>query len=122
MEICVRDSICSSWSHLLAIFFWQVQNLNSGMKTLSFLHLFFFWLPLVAVGWLCFLLHLNVLLRFSVSDWAKWDMALVSSCSSARGLYPALAVPGGVRNLFMFFLRKERKLGAAVPHTAWVFS
>lgn len=57
----------------------------------------------MAVGWLCFLLHLNVLLRFSVSDWAKWDMALVSSCSSARGLCPALAVPGGLETFSCSF-------------------
>lgn len=57
----------------------------------------------MAVGWLCFLLHLNVLLRFSVSDWAKWDMALVSSCSSAHGLCPALAVPGGLETFSCSF-------------------
>lgn len=66
-------------------------------------HICFFWLPLMAFGWFYFLSHVNILFRSSVTDSAKWDIALVSSCSSAHGLCPALVVLGGLETFLFSF-------------------
>lgn len=58
MEIRVRDSVCSSWSHPLAIFFFFfLANIKPEFEyeNAVILIFVFFWLPLMAVGWFYFL-------------------------------------------------------------------